>query len=397
MIQLLTYGNTFCSIEHSIDKNAKEHFLVLQLKKTKKELVIADSKSFQKHEEVFTHLQSQKHAFLIVNNQQVLLKKVISVDENKELVVKKAFPTIKLADFYFEVVTTLDHSFVAVCRKEYIDNLIKTYESKGIFIIDFSLQNLMVCSLLPYINNEEIYTLNNKLICKGEQAVDIEKSVFKEVNYSINDLEIPNKYLGALSGILAYFYRNNSNISNFKEKGKELFEYYKRHRFFSIGLKVSLGILFAILLVNYLIFTNTHTKGSVLNEELAENNAYKNKLTQLQNRVEKKSQLTKSLASSSSFQITRFLNELGRSVPPKTSLKELSYQPLNKSIKKNKDITVSMNTIVVKGNSRNSNSFTKWISYLEQKKWVQKVEIISYGKGKNTFSSSFEFLIYINN
>lgn len=34
--QLLTYGNTFCSIEHSIDKNAKEHFLVLQLKKTKR-------------------------------------------------------------------------------------------------------------------------------------------------------------------------------------------------------------------------------------------------------------------------------------------------------------------------------------------------------------------------
>ena len=135
---------------------------------------------------------------------------------------------------------------------------------------------------------------------------------------------------------------------------------------------------------------------TTLNSELLTNSSYKNTLIQLQNRVDKKMELTKSITSLSSSKSTWYLNELGKSVPIKLQLKLIDFQPVSSSIKKDKEIIVYNNKVVVKGVSKDNHSFSNWIAQLELKDWIEKVVVVSYGKGKSTISE-FEFLITIKN
>ena len=290
-----------------------------------------------------------------------------------------------------------EHCFVAICRKEYIENLVKEYLAHGIYIIDFSLQNLAIQSLLPFINQPEIQTSNSTLSFIEEQLEKITKSEeINEIELNINDLNISNTYLLPLSGVLSYFYNTNSNESNFKSKVKELKTLYNNYQFYTVGLRIALGFIFSILLINFVFFSSEHSKMTTLNSELLTNSSYKNTLIQLQNRVDKKMELTKSITSLSSSKSTWYLNELGKSVPIKLQLKLIDFQPVSSSIKKDKEIIVYNNKVVVKGVSKDNHSFSNWIAQLELKDWIEKVVVVSYGKGKSTISE-FEFLITIKN
>ena len=391
--QFLTYGNTFCAVEHTVDQNSSDIFYALQLKKIKKELAIRSKDQFSTKSELFQHLKPQKHLFLIVNNQQVLLKK-IDTTLDKEDAVKTAFPNIKISDFYYEISQNNEQSFVAICRKNHIDDLITEYQSKGLAIIGFSLQNLALTSLIPFLKQSEIETSNSTISLSDETIYEIKKSTFNTTEYNINDLKISNKHILSLSGILSYFYNSTRNKSNFDSVEKELKTQYNNHRFNTLGLKIALGIVFSILLINFIFFSTAHSKMTVLNKEVQVNSSSKNTLLQLQKNVDQKVELTKNISSLSSSKTTWYLNELGKSVPAKLQLSVIDFQPLSKSIKKGKEITVKKNTILVKGVSKNNNSFSNWTAALELKDWIEEIVIVSHGKGKSA-TSTFEFTIKI--
>jgi len=285
---------------------------------------------------------------------------------------------------------------VTVCRKTYIDNLIAEYKTKGISIIGFSLHNLAIASLIPFLNQSEIETSNSSISIYDKMVHEIKKSELSPTEYNINDLKISSNYVLGLSGVLSYFYNNTHNKSNFIDVEKQLKRFYNNHRFNIIGFKTALGIVFSILLINFLFFSNAHSKRTTLNREVLTNNNSKNTLLQLQNRVDQKIKLTKSINSLSSSKTTWYLNELAKSVPVKLQLSELSFQPLSKSIKKEKEIKVKEKIIIIKGVSKDNDSFSKWTAELGQKNWIEKIVIVSHGKGKST-TSTFEFSIKIKN
>ena len=392
--QLLTYGNTFCTVEHTVGKDAAEVCYLLQLKKKKKELLVDAKRQYNSKSDLFKNVKTQKHLFLIVNNQQVLLKKVAGSNEDIENTVKKAFPTIKIAEFYYEVAQNGDQNFVAICRKDYVDSLIAEYQSNGVSIIGFSLQNLGITALSQFLNQTEIKTSNSTISLVNNKLKEIVKEDVKRIEYTINDLKIPNSYVLGLSGILAYFYNGTSNHSNFNPVLKELKQQYNNHRFYALGLKSALGIIFAVLLINFMFFSNAHSKMIRLNTDVLLNSSSKNILLQLQDRVDKKEELTNNINSLSSSKTTWYLNEIGKSVPNKVQLIVIDFQPVTKSIKKGKEILVTKNTILITGTSKNNDSFSQWIAMLELKDWIDDVKDISYGNGKNS-TASFEFVINI--
>lgn len=390
--QFLKYGNTFCAVEHSFDQNSSEIFYSLQLNKTKKELVVNAKEQFHSKPELLQYLKKQKHLFLIVNDQQVLLKKVDGSNDDIENIVKRAFPTIKIADFYYEVAQNGDHNFIAICRKEYVDGLIFEYQSNDVSIIGFSLHNLAITSLIPFVKQSEIKTSNSVVSFFDKTIQEIKNSDIDVTQYNINDLKISNKYILSLSGILSYFYNNTNNKFNFSSVVKQLKGQYNNHRFYSLGIKIALGFIFTILLVNFIIFSNSYSNLNDLTNELQVDSSYKSTLIRLQERVDKKIELSKNMMSLSSSKTSWYLNELGKSVPAKLQLTVIDFQPLSKSIKKGKELAVEKNTILVKGISKNNNSFSNWTAALELKDWIEEIIIVSHGKGKNT-TSTFEFTI----
>ena len=133
MKRYLTYGHSFCAVEHAY----KTSFQVLEVTKKRKELVISKQENYSSQKAVFENLKNKKHLFLVLNNEQILSKNIPTAGISEDRLVKTAFPTIVLQDFYVEILKNDTTSFIAICRKNVIDTLIQEYAAKGIYVIEF--------------------------------------------------------------------------------------------------------------------------------------------------------------------------------------------------------------------------------------------------------------------
>jgi sulfur carrier protein ThiS len=384
---LIKYGTKFSAVEYADDGQ----FFFLQLKRKQKELTIASKGEMSDFESLLKELQGQKHLFLIVNNEQVLTKKVANNHTSEERLVKSAFPNIALSDFYYRVHTNAQEAFVSISRKEYIDEVIERFSTQKISVIDFSLGSLSLQTITNLIDQGEIATSNAVLKVEEQAITAIEKQAVSETKYTINELEISNKHLLSLAGIVTYYSGGDSSDST----QKQLQLTYVQKRFFDLGFKFVLGFLFVSLLINFLVFSSYQRKESLYTNELQINEAKKKELTSLKDLVSRKKKLVESISSSADSRVVWYFNEISASVPSTISLKNMSYQPVEGSIKEDKKIRFKEQTIEVSGESIYDKDFTKWISSLEQKEWIEEVSYVNYGRGKKT-KTSFDFIITLN-
>lgn len=387
-LQELTYGNKYAAVEHT------ENGMIycLELVKKKDELLISNQFESDVFDEVLKGLKKQKHLFLVLNNEQVLSKKIPFTDANDINSLRIAFPNISISDFYVEIYHTKTTSFIAIARKEVVDTLITKYQEKGIMVIDFSLGNLVFKNLIPFIDNNIFYSSNAKIEILDTEVVELEKEPTSTLEYTINDLKIYNYQLLSLAGVICYYSKNTASKIQ-----KQLSEKYLHKRFFDIGLKTGLGFLLVILLVNFFFFSNYRDKVGALEGELQLSTTYKKQFNNLQKEVIQKKRLVASVNAASKVSITNYFDDLGSSVPNTILLSQINYQPLKGVQKDDKKIIFDFYMITVKGTSKENENFTNWISLLENKKWIKKIAILEYGKGsKNTSIANFELNIVLN-
>ena len=130
--QLLTYGKSYAAIEHA----DKGFFNFLQLTKKKQEFVFSKNKQTNNFENIIKEVKGQEHFFLIVNDEQVLSKKVEITNAETIAIVRTAFPNISISDFYYDVHSSGSNSFISIARKEGVDAIISKYKKAGIFVIE---------------------------------------------------------------------------------------------------------------------------------------------------------------------------------------------------------------------------------------------------------------------
>ncbi|MDT7831233.1 hypothetical protein RQM59_02520 [Flavobacteriaceae bacterium S356] len=385
--KLVKYGVHYCAVEHADN----DQFFFLKLKRKKKELVLSSKGEAVNFDELVSKIQGQKHLFLVVNNEQVLTKKVVNTHTTEERLVKVAFPNIALSDFYYKVYTNDQEAFVAISRKEYVNGIIADYERQKISVVDFSLGSLSLERLIDLIDSERIETSNAEVTSNALGIASIEKKTVAEKIYTINDLEVSNKHVLPLAGVIDYY---AGGVGESRTQ-KQLQQEYIQKRFFNLGFKLVLGFLFVILLINFLIFSSYQSKDQRYSAELQVNEAKKKELTGLKDLVFRKRKLVESISSSSNSKVAWYFNEISASIPSSILLKNMAYQPVNGAIKENKRVRFKNKTIEISGVSIYDKDFTQWVATLEKKTWIDEVGIINYGRGKKT-RSSFDLIITLN-
>lgn len=391
--KLITYskfGSLFCGVEHTIIDD-KEQLNVLLLRKNNNEFKIESNFNSHNIADLKNQLKATQHLFLIINNQDVLTKQIEGIHET-HIAVSKAFPNLKLDDFYYEVLSSNEDTFVAICRKDRVDTLIKQYNRHNFNIINFSLGSLIVSQLKSIINDSIVNTSNSIVTFNDKEISDINTSSKTElVTYNINGLKITNHTLLPLAGIISYYSKHVLTTSNFESNSLKLMADFNHKRFFSISLKTGLSSVFILLLISFLFFSNYTNKTNMLSIELETNKALKNELLKLNEQVSKKENLVTSFSLSSS-KASWYLDQIGNSIPNSVLLTSLNFQPLTKNIKEDIKISTQENNILIQGTSTKSDDFSKWVQQLEQKNWVYKVLIQDYGTGKKN-TTAFELLI----
>ncbi|MFL0094480.1 hypothetical protein [Tenacibaculum maritimum] len=388
----LIYGKSYAAVEHITDEEGKSFFSFLILQKRKNKLTLKSKGSSSSFEKVCNLLAPQKHVFLIINNQKVLSKKVMFSEKNKSSLLQKVFPNISLNDFYHQILTTDTTSFVTISRKKEIDLFIEKYQKKGIALIGISLGNLIIKNLFPFIKEKEnLYTSNAKISFTSESIRDIQKITSKDQDYNINNLLISNKEILPLAGIVTYYFKQN-NTTGLAEKNTTLTNAFYEKRVLNLSSYAALGTVFTALLINFLIFSNYHSKINRLTTEIHLNSGYKSKLLELKQQVEQKEKLLQNLRSVTNSKTSFYLDKIAVLIPSSIFLSKLEYHPIKNRIKKEKAIQTHDNKIKIKGIAKKSADFTILISRLEKKKWIQKVIITNYGKEKKSYHI-FEILI----
>lgn len=383
LFQRFIYGNTYCAIEHSF-VNDKRCFNVLVLTYKKKTLEIASSQSFGNLQEVIDKLPKQQHVFVIINTNKVLSKKIEGVHELTKAV-SSAFPNIKSEDFAIEILPQQTHSFVSICRNQDVEDILDAYAKYKINVIGYSLGNNSVATLVPYSIDELIQTANSEINVKESiiSSITKRKNIKNEL-YEINGLKINSASILPLSGILSYYANVNLTKVSYAKIITKLKDDYKQKRIFTNAIKIGLGFIFLVLIVNFLIFSNYRDQIIMLKGEQQVNEKYKEALVSLNQEVAKKRNLVVDISSTAVSKVSYYMDELASSLPNSILLSHIQYQPLQKSIKAGKEIEVAQHTILVSGNSNKSEDFSTWIADLENQDWVDNVFVLEYGIGKKS-------------
>ncbi len=394
--RFLTYlklGNCFCGIEHS-SKNGADIIYGIQLKQSKGELNIESSFEEKTIEDASNKLAKNQHLTLVINNDKVLSKFIESDQQDTLKLVYKVFPNANLKDFYFEILSQKNNHFVSLCRKDYVDNIIKDYEKHKISILNFSLGNNLIETITNFIKekDDEIFSSNSKIQLKNNHIVQIENAEVITKDYVINGLNTFNSHLLALSGALQLLLNNQTTLTNFSEEKNRLINEFKQTRFFNQFLKLGGLFILGLLLVNFVFFNHYFNKVNELKQVYEINQTSKSQIIKLNESVSKKQKMVDDLLKSNDSKTSFYSNQIMKSLPFSILLSEFNYQPLLKRIKTEKEIELENNIITVSGTSSDSKIFSIWVNQLEQQNWINKVDIIDYG---STSSNTSDFIIKI--
>lgn len=374
----LKYGSYYCGVELGT-KNGEPILYASLLKKSKNVLDIITSRQLNTINDLKEKLPKQQHLTLIINDDNIITKHLESKQNDKFKLVYKAFPNINIEDFLFEVLPQGDNHFISICRKDYIQGIIEKYNELGLSVINISLGNSIISSISDWVDKEQIVTSNSHLAFKNKQLLSIEKHQSSQIiNYEVNGLKTNSKGLLSLAGGLTLLLGNNILQSNYETEKQNLLDTYGQKRFYNLFLKSGLAFIFGLLLINFLLFNHYFNAVNELQQTTQLNRISKDQIMLLSDKVGKTQKLVDDVLKSSSSKSSYFTNAIMQTLPETMLLTELNYQPLQKRIKNEEDISINKGVIILKGESNDSPKFSNWIAELELIEWVQKVNILEY-------------------
>ena len=391
LLSYFKFGNSFCGVELST-VNGKEVIYTTRLKRSKKELVVDSFFEVDAIKGLQKQLKKHTPLFLVLNNDKVLSKHIVSEQQDTKKLVYKAFPNINLNDFYYEILSQEQQHFISLCRKEYVEKIIEVYHILNLHITNISLGHHLVGTISQFLNKEFVFSSNSKITLEKHRITQIEKSETTNEIYHINGLRIKNKQLLSFSGALQLLLNTNSIQTNLSDQRDTLKDSYHQTRFFNLFLRTSGLFILGLLLVNFFFFNHYFNEVSELRQLSQVNQSTKTHILSLDKVVSKKQKLVEDLLKNNGSKSSFYVNEIVHSIPQSILLSELNYQPLLKRLKPNKEVELNNNTIEVSGTSNDSDAFSLWINALENLSWTTKIDILNYG---STSSKSYEFKLQL--
>lgn len=374
-------GKQYIGVEHFTLHN-EDKIALLLVEKKKEGLVITKKDRVNYNGKIAEKWDPKLPFFLIINNNQVIQKEVSGVDPSDEKLLHKAFPNTNWDEFYFEIWRLKTKSIIAITRKSYLNEIISNYENQKVNIAGVSLGICSIAEILHYTEETEFCT-NHQMVSGEEQNPIITTSIpDSAISYNVNDLEIENRQLLAFSGILRLIMRATFNTGSIISYSEELYDRYNQKEFFTKGLKIMIGVLLFILLLNFLFFSHYYKLAQETAETLLVNKSSIEDVTKIKQRILVKEEKVKNIVGKTVSQSSLIINEIASKVPSSILLTELIFNPLEKKVKVEEPILTQEKTITISGTTIANEAFTSWVEAIEKLNGVDKVLITHFGKNE---------------
>ncbi|MGV6829984.1 MAG: hypothetical protein ACWA5P_00290 [bacterium] len=387
----ILFANKFIGLEHH-----KGGISGVEVKKSGEEIKVNRQFKATSIEELLPVLGKASAVFLVLSHENVITKEINKIGAfEQQVLVKQAFPNMRLNDFYWEVVEGNNKFWVSICRKKHVEDIINKYQDHDVNVVNFQLGEGILSKTQALFNTNPVVT-SSKEIHFENQLIDIITDIELSSNrlYTVDNETISNNEVLSLSTVLnsvKAFYPTNGNAT---ERLNELRNAYKHKRLFKLGITAVVAILFTSLLINTFYFNHYYDKVQSLEAKVASNSSTKSKIVKLDEEITKKQKLVDELLSSKQSKSTYYIDEIINTLPKSILLSELTYQPILGRIKENEAINFKTNLLKVKGVSAIKEGFDTWIQQLTLKNWISSIEVIDYkDKQGNSF---FELEVLLN-
>ncbi|SFW68276.1 hypothetical protein SAMN02927921_03284 [Sinomicrobium oceani] len=391
----LKEGTTFQALELT-EISGSPGWTATVAKRLKDEIVITQRSRTDTPDDLPEGLSANRHTLVIINTGNILTRITEAGSGSETALVNKAFPNIKIDDFYYETAVSGNLVFITVCRKKYVDGILGELEEKGYIPSTFTLGLLCMQQLAPFMENGDVRVSNARLVFNDGQLREIHKEeTAPESNYTINGLEVPGHHVPGFAAILGWITGSSGTISNFRDRNTHFRQEFYHRRFFRIFTRSALVFLLLLLLANFMVFNHYFQKTEALQQASEVNRINRDHFMNLKEDVDKKEKIVRDIRASSGSRSSYYADRITAVLPTSVLLKEILYQPLLKQIKEGQEVMLDKNRIVISGESADSNRFSEWIEDLEAMDWTKNVAIRDYGSSLT--GASFTIVLTIKN
>ncbi|AWI25296.1 hypothetical protein [Flavobacterium pallidum] len=391
-LERILIGNKFVGME-LFSQNGSDAFTTVWIENKAEELNITNAEQGNNLEDLSIQLAGDLPISLVINDSQIIHKEINDAEQNGQRLFYKAFPNAKIEDFHYEIWRLHSKAIVAICRKEHIDNVLGRCAALKLNIVSVSLGICVLSQLEEFIADKEISVRNQSINLDNDGKI-METRESSAQSFDINGLQIQSGHLPAFAAVLGFYVNNRKNSGSTHDYNALLTENYQQNRFFKKASRFMALFLLVLLSINFVVFNYYYTKAEETSSEINANGNNLKKVNLIKERIRDKELRLSNVRNFSNSKSSYYINEIVKIIPPALLLDELTYGPLEKSIRPGEDVTVQSNTILVSGKLTDGASFTSWIEKISGYKWVKSTTILSYGKNE-TGESVFKIKINI--
>ncbi|WP_346882337.1 hypothetical protein [uncultured Algibacter sp.] len=352
----------------------------------KEDELLIEKRFFSNHlDDIFTSKINKDYPLLLHIEGDAIINKVV---ENKTGYRNDLIFKADLNDFYFYEYQQHKEIFISICRKQHINQLIEQFAKIDKFVVHISFGPFVMANLLPVLKNySSISSSNYSLDINDSQLLAFKNEQGEHKEYTINDDTFNQRELPLLASFLGYKYPNPNiefDISFLKNNTSE----FKYKKWFKIAGIFTLVFFLVSLTVSH--FLKDYYLRSLAEKEsmhaLSLQTTAKINTLKEDKRI-KEHILVSSGIGNTSF-LTKYMAEIGNSVPSDIILNTVNVIPLSKKIKPAQKIDFKMESIIILGESKNDKSFNNWLKSIENLVWIKKMDIEDYtqeSNNENTF------------
>ena len=283
-------------LQARILSDGKMEFSRIELKREKGSIRTANQIKKESEEELFENLKPKLPLVICISGKGILSKKLLN---DQAIQLSAVLPGAKEEDFYIQThFVDETHSLVSIVRKSQADNLLQKFKQNGFEVVD----------LVIGPPEEDTSMLN----------------IGSLVQIKV-DTECRIAFSASLNWLLGGDEPEWSNPLALQIK-----EEYRRKRVFKASSVAVLGVLFLVLLVNFLFFSHYNTYLKELSMKATQSGNLFQEAEILQGKLKEKESLLSGLGLMEPARQSYYADQLAKDLPEDIKLKSMNIFPAEK-------------------------------------------------------------------
>lgn len=327
----------------------------------------------------------QEPLAITLTGKGVLIKRTEKLEAVSEQSLQRLFPQMKLAEFYVQHFPAGAFSFIAMVRKEIVDEVTGAFKKGGTPVALLSLGPFVVDQVLPQLN-----AYSGNLQFDGHQVILNEAKEWDTYQYHADyqssfpikvDIEVlPEVFLLGYATAFQLILNDRLNLiePDIPEIQENLRELSAKLKFRKYGTLLLL-LFFVLLMVNFLLLSRYTSDNQVLMSQAGQKSDLFENRQKLEESLKQKEGLVKRLGWNKGYPYAYLCDQIGQTVPAEIKLDEIQINPLLNAVKGlTKESQLEVGQMRIRGQAKSVYSVNDWIYLLKEKKWVKEVRLEKY-------------------